>query len=328
MQRSGQLELNDAVDRILRAAVLVGTGQARQVAHLGRRCLPDAGRGPRGRAPGRAGSATRGSRPTGSWSSRGAATPARTPSSRPPSSPRTAGSGCCWSPAPGTPRGPWAASAPPACRRTCSPWTTAAARSVRMLWLPRAEALSTLHRRPAGAPGQRGLLAHGVHEMTQAAGKLAAEIGKVVVGQRAAVGELLAALVAGGHVLLEGVPGVAKTLLAKALARALDLRFGRVQFTPDLMPADILGTSVYRAQTGTFELRRGPDLHRGAAGRRDQPHAAQDPGGPARGDGGAAGHARRRAAAAGRPPSSSSPPRTRSSTRAPTRSPRRRPTAS
>jgi MoxR-like ATPase len=94
--------------------------------------------------------------------------------------------------------------------------------------------------------------------LPDAAARLEAEIGKAVVGQRAAVGELLAALLAGGHVLLEGVPGVAKTLLAKALARAVDLRFGRIQFTPDLMPADILGTSVFRAQAGTFELRRGP----------------------------------------------------------------------
>ena len=94
--------------------------------------------------------------------------------------------------------------------------------------------------------------------LPDAAARLEAEIGKAVVGQRAVVNELLAALLAGGHVLLEGVPGVAKTLLAKALARALDLRFGRVQFTPDLMPADILGTSVFRAQSGTFELRRGP----------------------------------------------------------------------
>jgi MoxR-like ATPase len=87
---------------------------------------------------------------------------------------------------------------------------------------------------------------------------LRAEIGKAVVGQEGPVEELLAALLAGGHVLLEGVPGVAKTLLAKALARSLDLRFGRVQFTPDLMPSDVLGTSVYRPENGTFELRRGP----------------------------------------------------------------------
>jgi MoxR-like ATPase len=87
---------------------------------------------------------------------------------------------------------------------------------------------------------------------------LRAEIGKAVVGQEGPVAELLAALLAGGHVLLEGVPGVAKTLLAKALARSLDLRFGRVQFTPDLMPSDVLGTSVYRPENGTFELRRGP----------------------------------------------------------------------
>ena len=91
-----------------------------------------------------------------------------------------------------------------------------------------------------------------------AAARLEAEIGKAVVGQRDAVLQVLAALLAGGHVLLEGVPGVAKTLLAKALARALDLRFGRVQFTPDLMPSDVLGTSVYRPESGTFELRRGP----------------------------------------------------------------------
>jgi MoxR-like ATPase len=91
-----------------------------------------------------------------------------------------------------------------------------------------------------------------------AAARLAAEVGKAVVGQAEPIAQLLAALVAGGHVLLEGVPGVAKTLLAKSLARALDLRFGRVQFTPDLMPADILGTSVFRAHVGAFELRRGP----------------------------------------------------------------------
>jgi MoxR-like ATPase len=95
-------------------------------------------------------------------------------------------------------------------------------------------------------------------DLAAAAARLEAEIGKAVVGQREAVAQLLAAVIAGGHVLLEGVPGVAKTLLAKALARALDLRFGRVQFTPDLMPSDVLGTTIYRAEAGTFELRRGP----------------------------------------------------------------------
>lgn len=93
---------------------------------------------------------------------------------------------------------------------------------------------------------------------TAPAARLEAEIAKAVVGQRRAVDELLAALLAGGHALLEGVPGVAKTLLAKALARATGLAYGRIQFTPDLMPADVLGTTVFRPADGTFELRRGP----------------------------------------------------------------------
>jgi MoxR-like ATPase len=84
------------------------------------------------------------------------------------------------------------------------------------------------------------------------------ELGKSIVGQADAVESLLVALVARGHVLLEGVPGVAKTLLAKSLARALDLEFKRVQFTPDLMPQDLLGTSVFRAEQGTFQLLKGP----------------------------------------------------------------------
>ena len=77
-----------------------------------------------------------------------------------------------------------------------------------------------------------------------------------VVGQDAALDELLAALLARGHVLLEGVPGVAKTLLARVVAQACGVRFGRIQFTPDLMPADITGTSVLRE--GRFEFRAGP----------------------------------------------------------------------
>jgi len=94
--------------------------------------------------------------------------------------------------------------------------------------------------------------------LAQSLSRIRAEIAKAVVGQQAVVDELLAAYVAGGHVLLEGVPGVAKTLLAKALARCLDLQFARVQFTPDLMPADILGTSLWRPQEQRFELAKGP----------------------------------------------------------------------
>jgi MoxR-like ATPase len=87
---------------------------------------------------------------------------------------------------------------------------------------------------------------------------LRTEIAKAVVGQAAAADDLIAAFAAGGHVLVEGVPGIAKTLLANAFAFAVDLTFTRVQFTPDLMPADILGTSVWRAQEQAFQLVKGP----------------------------------------------------------------------
>jgi MoxR-like ATPase len=83
-------------------------------------------------------------------------------------------------------------------------------------------------------------------------------LAQVIVGQRRPVEEILAALLAGGHVLLEGVPGVAKTLMARSLAQCLGLAFRRIQFTPDLMPADITGTSVFDLQKGAFHLQRGP----------------------------------------------------------------------
>jgi MoxR-like ATPase len=84
------------------------------------------------------------------------------------------------------------------------------------------------------------------------------EIAKAVVGQDQVVTGLLIALVSGGHVLLEGVPGVAKTLLARSLAAALNLSARRVQFTPDLMPGDVTGSLVYDARTAEFEFREGP----------------------------------------------------------------------
>jgi MoxR-like ATPase len=79
-----------------------------------------------------------------------------------------------------------------------------------------------------------------------------------VVGQRRLLERLVVALLAGGHVLIEGVPGLAKTRAVRALAQALDLPFRRVQFTPDLLPADLTGTQVYRPATGAFETRTGP----------------------------------------------------------------------
>ncbi|WP_159501078.1 MoxR family ATPase [Microbacterium sp. 18062] len=84
------------------------------------------------------------------------------------------------------------------------------------------------------------------------------EIGKAVVGQDGAVTGLLVALLARGHVLLEGVPGVAKTLLVRAFSRALGLETHRVQFTPDLMPGDVTGSLVYDARSGEFDFREGP----------------------------------------------------------------------
>jgi MoxR-like ATPase len=84
------------------------------------------------------------------------------------------------------------------------------------------------------------------------------EVGKAVVGQDAAVTGLMIALLAGGHVVLEGVPGVAKTLLIRALSRTLSLETKRVQFTPDLMPGDVTGSLVYDTKAGEFEFRAGP----------------------------------------------------------------------
>ncbi len=88
--------------------------------------------------------------------------------------------------------------------------------------------------------------------------KIAAEVGKVIVGKKEELKMIEACLIAGGHVLLEGVPGVAKTMMAKALASSLSLQFERIQFTPDLLPSDIIGTYVYDQKASDFKLRKGP----------------------------------------------------------------------
>ncbi len=97
-----------------------------------------------------------------------------------------------------------------------------------------------------------------LRHLTRHADAIRGELSKVIVGQRDLAELLLVALLADGHVLLEGVPGVAKTLTAKLLARTLSVPFSRLQFTPDLMPSDVLGTSVFRPQKGEFEFRPGP----------------------------------------------------------------------
>jgi len=95
-------------------------------------------------------------------------------------------------------------------------------------------------------------------ELRRSLGALRTEVGKAVVGQDAAVTGLVIALLCRGHVLLEGVPGVAKTLLVRTLAAALDLGTKRIQFTPDLMPGDVTGSLVYDARTAQFSFREGP----------------------------------------------------------------------
>jgi len=95
-------------------------------------------------------------------------------------------------------------------------------------------------------------------ELSQSVDKIKKEIAKVIVGQDAMVEMLIVAIFSKGHVLIEGVPGVAKTLIAKLLARSIDSRFSRIQFTPDLMPSDVVGTSVFNPKNTEFEFRKGP----------------------------------------------------------------------
>lgn len=95
-------------------------------------------------------------------------------------------------------------------------------------------------------------------ELQDAVTRLKQEIGKVIIGQEQMVDLLLAAMLADGHVLIEGVPGVAKTLTAKLLSRSVAVGFSRIQFTPDLMPSDVIGTSVFNPRESVFQFRQGP----------------------------------------------------------------------
>ncbi len=97
-----------------------------------------------------------------------------------------------------------------------------------------------------------------IREEGQFVQALTTEVGRVVVGQKYMVERLLIGLLAGGHVLLEGVPGLAKTLTVSTLARAIGTQFQRIQFTPDLLPADLIGTLIYNQKEGTFEVKKGP----------------------------------------------------------------------
>ena len=112
--------------------------------------------------------------------------------------------------------------------------------------------------RPLFAGQDRQQLDARVAEQHELLAACVAEVGKRIVGQRAMVQGMLMALLARGHVLLEGMPGLAKTRAVKTLAEVTDVSFRRLQFTPDLLPADLIGTMVFRQQTGEFTARKGP----------------------------------------------------------------------
>ena len=97
-----------------------------------------------------------------------------------------------------------------------------------------------------------------VQQAAQFLQPLLTEVGKVIIGQKYLVERLVIGLLANGHVLLEGVPGLAKTLAVKTLASSLNVKFSRLQFTPDMLPADVVGTQIYNPQSGGFAVRRGP----------------------------------------------------------------------
>src|SRR5688500_7782282 len=126
-----------------------------------------------------------------------------------------------------------------------------------------ARGLGRLTRRPLGGLLHRvspmsDRLTEEVTKLQARFATLKAEVGKVLVGQDDMLHRLLLGMLAGGHVLLEGVPGLAKTLVIKTLANALDGTFSRIQFTPDMLPGDIVGTQIYNPREGTYTAKKGP----------------------------------------------------------------------
>ncbi|MES2704444.1 MAG: MoxR family ATPase [Bacteroidota bacterium] len=108
------------------------------------------------------------------------------------------------------------------------------------------------------APEQNNIPQADAHPLSELVELVQEHIHKVIVGQHGMVDQLLAGLLADGHILIEGVPGVAKTLTAKLLSRLINTRFSRIQFTPDLMPSDVIGTSIFNPQTSSFQFKSGP----------------------------------------------------------------------
>jgi len=97
-----------------------------------------------------------------------------------------------------------------------------------------------------------------IEEHTRVCNALIEEVGRVVVGQEAMISKLIVGILSGGHVLLEGLPGLAKTLTVRCLATAVDTGFSRIQFTPDMLPADVIGTEIFNPKEGTYSVKQGP----------------------------------------------------------------------
>ena len=129
-----------------------------------------------------------------------------------------------------------------------------------------------------------------VRRLADARERIKHEVGRVIVGQTDIIDLMLVSLLCRGHVLLYGVPGLGKTLMARTLADTLAMEFRRVQFTPDLMPSDITGTDIIKEDPSSGQALAGvparSGVHQLPARRRDQPHAAQDAGSAAPGDAG------------------------------------------